>query len=202
MSLLSGYGLKSLINFDSKISPYLRTITTIDKLIPDSLDRLKRDQPNLFVINTSPSTSSSVGHWVAVIWIGGGGTEEEPPDLFTFLDPLAEQYYHYGEELEDFVRALGDTSHLISLPFQLQPSSSTYCGLFILYLVHQLLGKRKSLAYIVDSFSSSDLGGNQRLVKRWGKFFYGPSLLSTLKRPLFPTTDPNNYIDGFWDGIG
>jgi len=185
MSLPSGFGLKSLIDFDSKISPFLRSITTVDKLNkPNTLSQLEPFKPNFFIVNTSPSTSSAVGHWVGILWVG---SSEDPSssDLFAFLDPLAEEYYTYGEELESFVRTLGDPSELVSLPFQIQASSSTYCGLFVIYLIHKLLGERKSFAEILDNFSTTDLSGNQRVVKNWGKAFFGPGLLSSLENPLY-----------------
>ncbi len=104
-------------------------------------------RPAVYIINTIPTFTSSIGHWIMCIFgisLNGRRT--------LFFDPLGHHYSMYDNKIGSFMEHNSDRI-TISLSYPVQSDQSIMCGEYCLFFLAMLV-KGIQVCYIVEKLKS------------------------------------------------
>lgn len=116
---------------------------------------IRRHELNIVISNTIPSTSSIVGHWIAIFI---------QPNLLTFFDSFGRSPELFPSEIRSFVNLYSPP--LLWNKLAIQGEKSCLCGLFVIFVSVQIASGR-SLSTILSWFSKRNRKLNDRLIYAW-----------------------------------
>ena len=150
---MNGVQLKTVLLADPITKPFFRGVYAADTL-RTAADLTNYNSQNLFVCNTAPSTTAG-RHWLLIYKSG---------ERTVLADSWRIPFPRYPTEILSFL----DTDKVETIPFKLQHSGSTTCGLYVLYFTHQLCSGLP-VDRIVSKFDRDDPLFNDQFVVGWYK---------------------------------
>lgn len=155
--------LYALLKLDRVASRYFLGVFSCDKLLNEHFPK----KECFVIVNTAPSNKNGE-HWILLY------NKKSKTIIF---DSLAKKHAYYGMCFLKAVHHFSQhTKTVVSMKKSIQSESSVYCGLFCLYVAHQL-ARRKSINTILSKFSKNNKKDNdakililvQKLFFKWKK---------------------------------
>lgn len=117
-------------------------------------------RPWCLISNTDTHTEPGT-HWMAIC---------APPNQneMLFIDPLALFLHKILPDLRAWMGAF--PGRVITIPFPVQPLTSTWCGAYCAFILHHLPKFNYDLHHLIhETFSMDDLSYNDNFVMLWWK---------------------------------
>lgn len=124
-----------------------------DQLSPSVIQTLTK--LNIVIANTIPSSSTAVGHWIAIF---------VQPNLLSFFDSYGRSPDQFPFAIHSFVKQFSPP--LLWNKLAIQGDKSCMCGLYVIFVSVKFAGGH-SLSTILSWFSRRDRQLNDRLVYFW-----------------------------------
>jgi len=148
---------------DKMTKPLFRGIFTADEL-----KNMKKKKNSIYVI-FSGAKGGGLGHWMSI--------QIDENDQIYFLDSLSGNPENYSEKLSNF---LGNDYWC--LPFRLQSSLSSYCGMFVCFFAY-FMARKVYPPKLVHLFVENNSLQNDCFIRHWWRCRYS-RIISLNRSPI------------------